>query len=91
MVSDKDGFSAHSDAEGWGICAVGIELSRDLGLESNLFTNTTFLVVRGEAERGSPGRCGCGVELKDFFYSMFSLYGTYRWRNSFEGPPEIFI
>jgi len=44
---------------------VSKELSKELEFASNLLMNTTFEVVRGEAERGSPGRCGCGVELND--------------------------
>jgi hypothetical protein len=45
---------------------VSKDLTRELELVSNLFVNITFEVVLGEVERGSPGRCGCGVELKDF-------------------------
>jgi hypothetical protein len=66
-----------SDAEGSRRCVVSKDLSRGLELVSNLFTKTTFEVVRGEAERGSPGRCGCGVELKDFYESFLSLSGSF--------------
>jgi hypothetical protein len=50
-----------SDAEGSRRCVVSKDLSRGLELVSNLFTKTTFEVVRGEAERGSLAGVAVGL------------------------------
>ena len=67
------------------------DLSKELEFASNLLMNTTFEVVRGEAESGSPSRCGCGVELNDLKVSYLSLSGSIRRRYPFMGPPAIFL
>ena len=66
-------------------------MSKELEFASNLLMNTTFEVGRGEAENGSPGRCGCGVELNDLCVSFLSLSGLFRRRYPFMGPPAIFV
>ena len=67
------------------------DLTKELEFASNLLMNTTFEVVRGEAESGSPGRCGFGVELNDLKVSYLSLSGSIRRRYPFMGPPAIFL
>jgi hypothetical protein len=67
LVSIENGCWVPSITEGLGSCVVSKDLSKELEFASNLLMNTKFEVVQGEAESGSPGRCGCGVELNYFY------------------------